>query len=69
MKRKTLHDQLRQAMKGSGLTRYELSRRTLVPESTLSRFARGLTFAVSLTTADKLAEVLGLELRKVRKGR
>lgn len=69
MKRESLPDQLRRAMRESGLNYSELSRLTGIPVSTLSRFARGLTNTGTMATADKLVEALGLELRKTRKGK
>lgn len=61
--RQTLADQLRRAMSESGHTRYELSKHTGIPQSTLSRFANGVT-DMNLATADRLAEFLKIELRK-----
>lgn len=64
----SLPDQLRRAMRESGYTRYELSKHTGIPQSTLSRFANGIS-DLNMTTAHRLTAFLGLELRKVRKGR
>lgn len=61
--RQTLADQLRRAMNESGYTRYELSKHTGIPQSTLSRFANDVT-DMNLATADRLAEFLKIELRK-----
>lgn len=66
--KESIADQLRRAMKKSGYTRYEISKRTGIPQSTLSRFANGIT-DLNMTTANRLTEFLGFELRKVRKGR
>jgi transcriptional regulator with XRE-family HTH domain len=54
-------DQLRRIIAESGLSRYEIARRTGVDESALSRFMsgeRGLT----TDSIDRLAPALGLEL-------
>ena len=66
--RHSLTDQLRRALNECGRSRYELSKITGIPQSTLSRLANGLVIP-NMATADRLAKVLGLELRKVRKGR
>lgn len=66
--KESIADQLRRAMTESGYTRYELSKRTGIPQSTLSRFANGIT-DLNMTTANRLTEFLGFELRKIRKGR
>jgi len=65
---KTLFEQLRKAMNESGHTRHQISKVTGLPESTLSRFANGLT-EPSLPTMIRLASFLGLELRWMRKGK
>lgn len=59
--KKSLADQLRRAVKESGITVYELSRRSEVHRSQLSRFLRGQR-DLGLTMADKLCRVLGLTL-------
>ena len=64
----TLTEQLRRFVVESGLTRYQIAKLTGLPESTLSRFVAG-GMTPRMATADKLAEVLGLELRKTKKGR
>jgi transcriptional regulator with XRE-family HTH domain len=66
--RQTFSNQLRQIMANSGLSRYEIAKRSGVDEAALSRFAsgeRGLT----TDTLDRLTQALGLELRQVRKPR
>jgi predicted transcriptional regulator len=65
---KDMAEQLRKAIRESGYTRYELSKQTGIPQSTLSRFANGIT-DLNITTASRLTAFLGLELRRVRKGR
>jgi transcriptional regulator with XRE-family HTH domain len=63
---KPLSEQLRRFVVESGLTRYQIAKLTGLPESTLSRFVVG-GLTPRMATADKLAEVLGLELRKTRR--
>jgi hypothetical protein len=58
-------DMLRRIIRESGLTRYELSKRTGVTEGGLSRFMAG--FDVTTRTIDALAKELGLELVAKRK--
>ena len=58
-------DQLRRIIRESGITRYELSKRTGVPQGGLSRFMAG--FDVTTRTMDALAKELGLELVAKRK--
>src|SRR5262245_16469785 len=54
--------QLRQAIRGSGLSLNELGRRTGVTEGQLSRFLRG-DRTLTLPAAAKVCLYLGLELR------
>jgi transcriptional regulator with XRE-family HTH domain len=56
-----LTDQIRDAIRGSGTTMYQLAKQIGVPASTLSRFMAG-KHGLALATLDKLAEVLGLQL-------
>lgn len=73
---KTLSDQLRQIIADSGLSRYEISKRSGVDEAALSRFANGKR-GLTTETLDRLGPVLGLELsagrpagvRQAKKGR
>lgn len=65
MTKEPLSEQLRRAIRESEMSRYEIWQRTGILQSVLSRLVNGGT--VSLDTADKLAEVLGLEL--VAKGK
>jgi transcriptional regulator with XRE-family HTH domain len=53
------------AVKSSGLTLNELSHRSGVSKSQLSRFLRGAT-DIGLESADKLCVLLGLELIQTR---
>jgi transcriptional regulator with XRE-family HTH domain len=54
-------DPLRRAIERSGVTRYAIAKATGVSESVLSRFVRG-THGISLSTAERLAEELELQL-------
>lgn len=58
-------DRLRQIIRDSGISRYELSKRTGVTQGGLSRFMSGLD--VTTRTIDALAKELGLELVAKRK--
>jgi hypothetical protein len=62
----TFSEQLRRAINDCGRSRYEISQRTGIAESILSRFIhreRGL----SLKSVDVLMQFLGLEIRPHRK--
>jgi hypothetical protein len=61
-------DQLRGAICDSGRTRYELWKATGIDQATLSRFVAGKA-GLSLRAVDALVSELGLELRRVDKGR
>jgi transcriptional regulator with XRE-family HTH domain len=54
-------DQLRQAIESSGVSRYVLARSVGVSDSALSRFMSGVR-GLNLSSLDKLADVLGLEI-------
>jgi transcriptional regulator with XRE-family HTH domain len=67
-RRNRLSDQLRRAIDNSGMTRYEIAKRTGIDESALAKFynhRRGL----SLKALDRLGECLGLEIIVRRKPR
>jgi uncharacterized protein YerC len=64
-KQQALLDVLRVALERDGRTHYVISREAGLRASVLCRFARGLT--VTTTTAEKLADVLGYEIKLVRK--
>lgn len=70
MRRKKLNaeGQLRQAIINSKMSRYKISKLAGVTESQLSLFLSGKR-TLTLTSAAKIAEVLGLELRPRKKGR
>ena len=63
-----IEKQLIEAMKASGLTLTRLAEIANVSEGMLSRFVNGKR-GVTLTTASKLCEVLGLELRPKKTGK
>jgi transcriptional regulator with XRE-family HTH domain len=65
---KDIEVQLRDAIQGSGMSRYEIAKRAGVTNSQLSLFLSGQR-SLTLTSAAKIARVLGLELRPVKKGR
>ncbi len=58
--------QLRNAFQRSGMTRYELAKRTNIPYSTIHRFMAGER-DITLSTVEKMCDVLTLELRHVRR--
>lgn len=56
-----LEKQLRKAIESSGLSVYRISKKSGVSEGVLSRFLNGQR-GMTLATASRLAESLGLEL-------
>ena len=60
--------EFRLAFKQSEMSRFELSNRSGIAYSVIHRFIAG-DRDLTLRTASKLADVLGLELRSKRKGR
>jgi transcriptional regulator with XRE-family HTH domain len=70
MKRKlTVAEQVKKAIRQSGMSAYAICCESGVNEATLSRFLNG-NLDPRLSTLDKLADVLGLELKiHKRKGR
>ena len=58
----TLADQLRQAIRDSGKTQYMIAKDTGISQPMINRFTNGER-GISLETADKLMEHLGLELQ------
>ena len=70
--RKTMTEILRQAATADGRSMFALSRDADIPYPVMYRFlkgdAKGHKWGLTLTTADKLTRVLGLELRRKRKG-
>ena len=61
-------DQLRRAVRESGMTRYALSKTTGVSQAVLCRFVAG-TAGMSLDSIDRLMDVLGLEIRPRKRAR
>ena len=56
-----LSDQVRQAVGGSGLSRYRICKLAGIDQATFSRFMVGKV-GLSLPTLDALADVLGLDV-------
>lgn len=56
-----LSDRLREAVRGGGKSRYQISKETGIDEATLSRFVHGKG-GLSMEGIDAVAECLGLEL-------
>ena len=54
-------NQLRRAIRESGMTRYAISVRTGIDQATLSKFVKGER-GLSLSAIDKLMDDLGLEI-------
>jgi len=63
MKTENWENMLRQAMKNSGLSRYEIAKQSGVAAAVLCRFVSGKR-TITLPTAEKIAKVVGLELKK-----
>jgi plasmid maintenance system antidote protein VapI len=63
-----IENQLREAILGSGMSCYEIAKRAEVTNSQLSLFINHQR-SLTLTSAAKIARVLGLELRSVPTGR
>ena len=61
MSKKTFSDELRRAVEQSGMTRYEIYKRTGIDQSVLSKFVRGQR-GVSMGAIDTLCKCLGLRL-------
>ena len=60
-KRKSFSEQIRDAIRDSGYTRYKISKETGIEQSALSRFMSGQS-GLSTSTLDLLAELLDLEI-------
>jgi ribosome-binding protein aMBF1 (putative translation factor) len=58
---RSLTDQIRDAVEGSGLSRYRIAKELRIAESTMSRFMRGKG-GLRLKTVDELAKMLGLSI-------
>jgi transcriptional regulator with XRE-family HTH domain len=64
---KPLTDQLRQAIAQSGMSRYEIAKRTGISEATLSRFFTGVRPGLSVQALNALGEFLRLKIVSTRK--
>ena len=63
MKKMTISAQIHKAIETSGMSQYRIAQLSGVSQAALSRFMAG-TRGLNLITVDRLAETLGLELRK-----
>lgn len=63
-----LSDQIRRAIDESGMTRYRISQLTGINESGLAKFYNGHR-GLSMDALDQIGELLGLEIRVVKKRR
>jgi transcriptional regulator with XRE-family HTH domain len=61
-----ISDQVRQIMDDCGLSRYEISKRTGIDQSTLAKFYNGKQ-GLSMKALDALGECLGLTINMRRK--
>ena len=62
-KTKLVSDQMRNAIKDSGLSQYRIAVDCDIDKTVISRFVAGKV-GVTLATFDRLADYLGLELKK-----
>ncbi len=60
--KKTFTEQLRKAIRDSGMTRYAISVQTGIAQSTLCKFVQGER-GMSLDSVDRLMDCLGLEIK------
>jgi transcriptional regulator with XRE-family HTH domain len=70
MRCKSLSDEIREAVRKSGRTSYDIARKMNVATSTVWRFAEGKS-GLSLALLDRLADVLDLHVTigQIRKGK
>lgn len=61
-----LTDQLRHFIEAGEMSRYELSKKTGIDKSVLSKFVHGKC-GLSMQSLDKIGEVLGLQITKTPK--
>jgi transcriptional regulator with XRE-family HTH domain len=66
VKSSTLSDQIRQAIEGSELSLYRIAKSSKVSAAALTRFRQGKS--LTLTSVDRIAGVLGLEIVTRRTG-
>lgn len=64
---KTLSQQLREAIEKSPMSRYELSKKSGVSQSTLSKFVLGQRPGLSFDALDRVGRVLALRLVSSRR--
>jgi len=64
-KRTKMSDQIREAIEGSGLSRYRICRDTGIDQAAMSRFMAGT--GITTDTIDKLADYLDLEIIQKQK--
>lgn len=60
-KRRKVSDQIRRLIDSSGMSRYEIAKRTGIDQSAVSRFMTGER-GLSMTALDTLGELLDLEV-------
>jgi transcriptional regulator with XRE-family HTH domain len=60
-----LTDTIKKAIENSEQSRETIAKKTGIDRAALSRFVRG-GMGISLSTADKLADYFGLELKKTK---
>ena len=63
-----ISERLKRAIRESGMSRYAISQASGVDQATLSKFMSGQR-GLTLDSVDKLAGVLGLEIRLIAKGK
>ena len=68
MKRKSIVTELRKAIVESGYTQNQLSELSGVNRAQINRFVKGER-TLTLESAERIAKVLGLELKPKKKGR
>jgi plasmid maintenance system antidote protein VapI len=61
MRHAKLSDEIREAVKASGMSRYAIAKALGIAESTMSRFVHGQN-GLSMEYVDRLAELLGLHI-------
>jgi len=61
-------ERLKRAIRESGMSRYAISQASGVDQATLSKFMSGQR-GLTLDSVDKLAGVLGLEMRLITEGK
>ena len=67
-KKDDFEEQMKKAIDAYGISRYQLSKESGVSESQLSLFMSGQR-SLTLKSAGKIAEVIGLEIRSTKRKR